>query len=100
PALAERARPVEMRREIAIAQVEPRLGTQVAHRLEAAERLAREAPAAPRIEPARERIHHGVEVGGHVEAPDLSVVARVADDGELVPGAHGDEAAQDLRGAR
>src|SRR5438034_443865 len=99
-ALAERARPVEMRGEVAVAQVEPRLGAEVAHRLEAAERLSRQAPAARRVQPARERVHHGVEVGGDVEAPDLGVVTGVADHGERIPGARGREAAQELRRAR
>src|SRR5207245_657715 len=70
------------------------------HRLEAPERVVRDAPAAHRVEPARERVHHGVEVGRDVEAPDLGVVAGVADDGELVPGARRGEATQELRSAR
>src|SRR2546428_800281 len=98
--LAERARPVEMRGEVAVAQVEPRLGAEVAHRLEAAERLAREAPAAGRVEPTRERVHHGVEVGGNVETPDLGVITGVADHGERTPRDRGREAAQELRRAR
>src|SRR5438094_870612 len=98
--IAERARPVEMRGEVAVAQVEPRLGAEVAHRLEAAERLAREAPAAGRVEPTRERVHHGVEVGGNVETPDLGVITGIADHGERTPRHRAREAAQELRRAR
>src|SRR5207245_11149949 len=93
-------RPVEMRGEVAVAKVEPRLGAEVAHRLEAAERLAREAPAAGRVEPTRERVHHGVEVGGNVETPDLGVITGVADHGERTPRDRGRAAAQQLRRAR
>src|SRR2546422_712237 len=89
-----------MRGEVALAQVERRLGAEVAHRLEAAERLAREAPAAGRVEPTRERVHHGVEVGGNVETPDLGVITGVADHGERTPRDRGREAAQELRRAR
>src|SRR5207245_11442630 len=90
-------RPVEMRGEVAVAKVEPRLGAEVAHRLEAAERLAREAPAAGRVEPTRERVHHGVEVGGNVETPDLGVITGVVDQGERTTRDGGRGAAQRQR---
>src|SRR5439155_4040974 len=77
-----------------------RLGAEVAHRLEAAERLAREAPAAGRVGPACERVRYGVEVGRDVETPDLGVVTGVADHGEFTLGGRGREAAQELRRAR
>src|SRR2546422_1925885 len=50
-----------MRGEVTVAQVEPRLGAEVPHRLEAPERVVRDAPAAHRVEPACERVHHRSE---------------------------------------
>ena len=88
-----------MRREVAVPEVEPALGAQCGHRLEAVERLVDAAPAARDVERAAEGVGDGVEIRRDVEAPDLGVVARVADDGQLRWIEDPREAAQELRGA-
>ena len=88
-----------MRGEVAVAEAEPRLGAEVAHGLEAAEGLAREAPAPLDIEPAGERVGDRVEVGRDVESPDLGVVAGVADDGQVARVHDGRQASEELGGA-
>ena len=63
------------------------------------EALLGEAPAARDVEPAGERVRHRVEVGRDVQAPDLGVVAGVADDRQGLGIDDLDEPAQQLRGA-
>ena len=43
-------------------------------------RVARDAPAVDRIDPPRQRVQHRVEIGRHVQAEQLDVVADVSDD--------------------
>ena len=69
-----------MRGEIAVAEREPRGLAEPAERAETGERIALEAPPAPGVGAARERIDDGVEVRRDVEAEEDLVVARVADD--------------------
>jgi len=80
PARVEARRAEEVRGEIAVAEREPRGLAEPAERAETGERVAREAPPAPGVRAARERIEDGVEVGRDVEPEEDLVVARVADD--------------------
>ena len=73
----------QMRREVAVAELEPRVALVAAQRLEGVERVARDAPAAHRIRKTREGVEHGVDVGRDVEAVEHVVVGRVHDDRQL-----------------
>ena len=81
-ALAEEAGAMQMRGEVAIAQAEPAGLAEARHLLEGVEGLAAQPPALPLVDEAGERVADGVEIGGDVQAPELGVVAGIADDGE------------------
>src|SRR5690606_1730502 len=57
----------------------PAIPAQHRHR---GERLSRESPATQLVAHRRQRVHHRVEVGAHVQTQMLEVVARVDDRGE------------------
>ena len=102
-ALAEAGRAVQVRRQVAVAEVEPRrrrdgpwrpdLGVPIEgrHRVPC---LAGEPPAALGIDRLGERVRDRVEVGGDVQAVELGVVAGVDDGGDLAGVDHPDDAPQ------
>ena len=74
-----------MRREVAVAEAEPRLLAVALEHLRGRERLAREAPAPLAIVDAGERVHDRVVVRRDEQPVALDVVRRVDDDDEPAP---------------
>jgi hypothetical protein len=100
PSLAEEARSVQMRGQIAIAEIEPRRFAKARHPTKGVKRLVGQPPAACEVDHAGERVADRVEVGRNVEPPDLRVVARVDDDGQIARVEELGEPPHQLRGAR
>jgi len=92
----QHAGPVQVRRDVGVAQAEPvgpgavggEFGQDVV-------RVPGPAPALFLVDATAEGVHHGVEVGGHVQAEKGDVVAGVAYDGDLGVGSFGYEPAQE-----
>ena len=76
-------RAVQMGREVAVAESEPRVALVPIKRLHRRPRLAREAPTAFGIDRAGERVGDGVEVGADVQTVQHDVVGGVDDRGHL-----------------
>ncbi len=96
----EQVRAHEVRREIEVAEVEPRpLRAEGPQLLRGAERLLTPTPPAFAVEDVAEPVRDGVGVGGDAEAVDVVVVGHVHDHGEVVSGHHADESAQELAGS-
>jgi hypothetical protein len=83
PSGAEPGRPEEVRREVPVAQTEPRGLAEGRQRTQRGERVALDTPALRRIGQRRQRVEDGVEIGGDVEPEELLVVARIPDDGDV-----------------
>ena len=95
--LAQPLRPDEMQPEIPVAELEPRLATEIADRLEGVPGLVGSPPASFLVVQVGERVEDRVEVGRDVEAEHLEVVADVPDH-RHARGIHGvDEAAHEPR---
>ena len=75
---------VDMGREIAVAEVEPRRSAQGRHGLHEAPRLVAPAPSGLRIDDAAKRIERGIDVGRDGEAQMLEIVAGVDDNGQPI----------------
>ena len=74
---AERAlAPNEVKPDVAVAEREPRLGSQGLGHSERTVRLV-PTPTAFLVEEAGECVQHGVEIGGDMEAVDVDVVAHI-----------------------
>jgi len=82
--LSEHDSAMNVRGEIAIAEMEPRFMAVAAESLEKMKCFAAHAPTGGRIHHAGERVRDDVEVGGDFEAVEDDVVASVDDDGEHV----------------
>ena len=81
---AQAAGAVEVGREVAITEPEPRVVVVALERVEARERLALETPTELAVGSAGERVGDGIEVGAHEQSVELVVVTGVADDDELL----------------
>src|SRR5882762_10677268 len=73
---------VQMRREIAIAEAEPRLAVETRERRKHVERFVVEAPSLCAIHHAGERVGNGVDIRRDMESVEGFVVAGVNDDGQ------------------
>src|SRR5207244_703618 len=73
----------EMRGEIAVAEIEPRLRAEGADGVETVEGLVPESPATRDVEAAGQRVRDAVEIRRDVQSPDPRVVAGVDDDGQI-----------------
>ena len=82
-AAAQRLGPREVQPEVAVAELEPRLGPGLGRRVARVPGLLRAAPALGLVENARERVEDRVQVGRDVEARDLEIVAHVPDDRDV-----------------
>ena len=81
PALVEELRPQHVRRQVAVAEVEPGVdGARGSHRIHRVERLVRAPPAPFAIHQTGEPVADGVEVGRDVQTVDHDVVPGVHDD--------------------
>ena len=90
--LPEPQRPRDVGAEVAVSEAEPlRLDAVRGELLLQAVALVGPAPPLALVDPATERVEHGVEVGGDPQPEEGDVVAGVADDGDL--------RARELRGA-
>src|ERR1035437_10597755 len=72
-----------MRRDVSIAQAEPRFLAEPRQLRRDLVRLAGDAPTLAGVRDARQRIQHGVMVRAHDQAVALQVVAGIDDDGQL-----------------
>ena len=86
----------QVRREIAIAKVEPGLAVEAGERAQRVEALALKAPSGRRIGGAGERVDDRVEVGRDVKPVELLVVAGVDDYAKARLAGHAHQAAQEL----
>src|SRR5262249_40649555 len=82
PARAQALRAPQVRRQVAVAELEPGRLAEPAEGTEAGERLAGKPPAPLRIGAAGERVEDRVQIGRDVEPEELLVVPGVADDDE------------------
>ena len=80
PALAQELRAPDVRREVTVAQPEPRIGAELPERLQHPKRLVLQAPARDVVGALGQRVHHRVEVGGHMQPVKLLVIARIHND--------------------
>jgi hypothetical protein len=87
-AVREHVRAMNMRGEVAIAEIEPSFVAIHSEALEEIESFAAEAPSRCGIHNASESVRDDVEIGRDFEAVHADVIARVDDDGEFV-GIHG-----------
>ena len=106
--LVETVRAIQVRREVAVTQAEPRraggrgewphiaVALQSVHRLPA---LAGQTPARLGVDRSREGVGDGVEVGADVEAVQHDVVTGVHDRGDVGGRGHVNEARQEPGGA-
>ncbi len=83
-AVAQLLRADEVEPEVAVAELEPRVGPEAARLPERVPGLVLATPAALLVQAAGERVEDRVEVRRDVEAEDLDVVADVADDRQLL----------------
>ena len=83
-ARVQAARAVDVRREIAVAELEPGRPAERAQRVHEGPGLARAAPAGLLVDHARQRVEHGVDIGRDVQPQVGEVVAGVDDDGEAL----------------
>ena len=74
---------MQMRGQIAVAEIEPGRLAEARHVGEGVKALVAEAPAPGGVEGAGERVADRVEVRGDVQPPDEGVVAGIDDHGEL-----------------
>src|SRR5207302_10589245 len=65
---------IEMRREIAIAELEPCLRTETAESLETMELVAADAPAALGVSQAGQSIRNRIQIGRYVKTVDFGIV--------------------------
>ncbi len=76
--------PVELEREITVAQAKGVVDTEARELVVEGERVVATAPSERSLD-SGERVHHGVEVGAHHETMVLGVVSHVDDDRQLDP---------------
>ncbi len=88
-----------MRRQIAVAELEPGRAAELLHRCHEIPGLAGESPTAFRIVPVGKGIEHRVDVGRDVQAEMDEIVGGVDGDGKLFGRQHGDQAAGKLAAA-
>ena len=88
-----------MDRKIRIAELKPVRHSVAPNFSETTKALVAKAPASLLVEEAAEGVADGVQVGRDVKAPDLGIVARVADDGHRSPLQKPVEAPKELGGA-
>ena len=81
-AVRQQARAHHMRRQIGVADAEPRLLAVGRHHRQSVPGLVGQAPTGGRVGPAGQRVHERIEVRADVQAPELEVVSRVADHGK------------------
>ncbi len=97
---AQQERAVEMGREVPVAEAEPGLAPEPAHRFEAVERVVTDPPASRAVEETGQGVGDRVEIGRDAEPPPVEIVAGVADDEEPARLDHAHQAAEELRGPR
>ena len=93
------SRPQHVRRQIAVAELEPGLAAEPLHRRHEIPGFAGKAPAALRIVLVGQRVEHRVDVGRDVQAEMDEIVRGVDDDGKLVGRQHGRKTARELAAA-
>src|ERR1700686_5181527 len=74
--------PIQMRCEVAVAEVEPGFAVEPAQRVERVEALALETPSVGAIDDAGERVNHRVDIGRNVEPVEMLVIAGIDDDAQ------------------
>ena len=84
PALAQQRRAIHMRRQIAIADLEPRFRAQALQRTERFKRVAGHAPARLCICQSAQCVRHRIEIGADGQAVPLKIIARVDDHSKSV----------------
>ena len=98
-AFAEHGRTMNVRRQVAIAQVEPRRAAVYGQLIVRAERLVAKAPARLGIHHPGQRIGHDIEIGRDGQSVHHDVVAGIDDDGEFARIHCAAETDQELRRA-
>ena len=92
-------RPVEVGREVAVAQAEPRQPAVPLQRVHHRPRLVDQTPARLRVDGTGECVDDGVDVGADVQAVQRHVVTGVHHHGDVRRVAHLDQAPQEAGGA-
>ena len=90
-ALAQTLSAIEMRREIAIAELEPYLGAKTAESLKTMELVAADTPAALGVSQACQSIRNGIQIGRYVKTVDVSIIGGIADDKDAFGREHASE---------
>jgi len=83
-AFAQAARAVKMCGDVLIAQLKPRFFAQPFQSIQRVEGVSGNAPSALAVHDSGKRIEHCVHVGRNVQAVELSVIAGIDDDGDLL----------------
>ena len=96
--LGDQPRALDAPREVAVAEVEPDVGSELAQRAHHLERVAAQAPAAL-VDHVREPEAHEIRIGRDMRAVDLDVVARVHDRAHSLRRDDLDHPARELRAA-
>src|SRR3954469_12887376 len=89
-----------MGRQITVPYAEPRLLTQLFHRVQAMKGIAAHSPTALAAQQVRQHIYNRIDVRRNIETPPNVVVAGVHDDGEFFRGNHAPQAVDKLRPSR
>src|SRR5690349_13995427 len=97
--LAEEPGAVEVRGQVAIAQVEPYRLAEPPVLADALEATVDEAPAVPLVDHAGQGVADGAEIRRDVQAPDHRVVPGVDDDGQAARVEHASETTEQLGGS-
>ena len=88
-----------VRRQVAVAQVEPARFAIARHPFETLKRVACKAPAGRLVDHARQRVDHRVRVRRDAQAIEFDVVAGVGDDRDVFGRHHVGKAEQKFRRA-
>src|SRR5579871_2076024 len=89
----------DVRREVVVAELEPRVLAERTQRPERVKRLVPDAITRRVVEDPRKPVDDGVDVGGHEKAPELVIVGGVRDDGQTALRQDGVETGRELGSA-